>query len=582
MNSTLSIAIALAAMQPQIRELTTPDQAVQLALADLQQPEVAADSTTIRWVWVRDGDIRKAQYVSQAANVALRHCSLPQQPIVTGNGYLVRIEMRRFAPSPGDLTRLLNVWEQGFGFNFNHPEPYFHEFFDKADATTVVSDAELRSGRELIAVIPAGSTIETGEQRGDWTSVTFSGKTGFVLTKLISNTQSIQVVKLAEHLDSGIAALKEATGSTVPIVEARWFMKVALSSVDGGQYYNFRGIERSTIDGGKVAKSALEKFVERAGADFSELERKANRLAMISEQTANWRRVDVWHGDLRRPKEGPAHVWLTFDVAESSRRGTEHPLRSLLSLKYDAIEAIILTDRGTEYALFSGNKGRAVDRHQLQNSAPDAVTKDHEIPAPHPARLEAAISCIRCHGKSRGFMPLRNEITPYLKDPRYTDIILEASSGRDVRETLDLTAGLYDWQPHIGDDKLAPPDDPLEVSRRSLDREVFRATVGLDTEDAFGGIADMFGEYKYKRVDAVMACEELGVRATAETAPQILKQLLGKAPGFESPIIDRLQNGGTVVRHDIEAELPTMFFRAKMMRRAAAQQQKGQADEKQD
>lgn len=558
-------------------KLTTPDEAVRLALQDVQEIE-ETERTSTRWIWIQDGDLKTAQFVAQAANLSLRHTSQPQRPIVVGGGYMLRIEGRRFAPNPKDLERILNVWENGFGFNFDNPEPYFHEFFDKADenAFVVQQEVEIVVGNKLIAKVPSGSTlIKTGKmsEKGDWTEVTFGDKQGFIQTKfvVVQELESIQVVKFATHLDPSIETLKELTGSTVPIVEARFFCRVALSSVDGGQYYKFRGIEGSTIKDGKVVKSALEKFVERAGADFKQLNRKSNRLAMISEQTGTWRRVDVWHGDLRRPKDGPPFVWLTFDQRNKRRRGTEHSLRSLVSLKYDAIEAIILTDHGTEFALFAGNnindgKLKEIDIHQLADSAPDDVTRDHKIPAPHTARLQSCISCIRCHGSSRGFMKLENEVLPYLKNRDAVNIVLDTDSGRNIHETLDLVAGLYDWNPDVGEAAIASVDDPLEVSRRSLDREVFLATSGLDTEDAFKGISNLYGEYSFTRVTPEMVCRELGVLATAEDAPNKLIELLGVKMGFESPIVNRLQLGRPILRSDLEAELPAMFFRAKTNR----------------
>jgi hypothetical protein len=166
----------------------------------------------------------------------------------------------------------------------------------------------------------------------------------------------------------------------------------------------------------------------------------------------------------------------------------------------------------------------------------------------------------------------------YLKNPRAANIVLDVASGRDLHETLDLIAGLYSWNPDIGENKIAPPDNPLEVSRRSLGREVFLATGGLDTEVAFKGISDLYGERKFTRVTPTMVCAEIGERVAPEQAAARLIELLGEKIGFESPIVNRLQLGRDVLRSDLDAELPAIFFRAKVKRAEKVPQKKGNDD----
>ena len=303
----------------------TPDDACILAAKDLASiPEALRLST--RYVWIHNADPKTAKAIAVTGYLALQKGSRTVEPVVCGGGYLVRLDLSRYAPNPDDLARLLTVWDKGMGFNLDRPEPWFHEVAQADPGLPTVSiDTEVKDQNKTIAVIPAGAVVKIKDRDEKWTLVEVDGKQGFIATEnIIDATDSTPIVQFARHLEpTAINSLKEMTGSTVPIVEARWFISIALSSVDGGQYYDLAFIDDKPSKG-----TALESFIAKAGADFDQIQRKANRAAMISKVTAKWRRVEAFYGDLRRPENGPALVTLTYDPRDNRREGSSHPPRS--------------------------------------------------------------------------------------------------------------------------------------------------------------------------------------------------------------------------------------------------------------
>jgi hypothetical protein len=328
----------------------------------------------------------------------------------------------------------------------------------------------------------------------------------------------------------------------------------SLSTLNGGIYYKLLGLERNPAQG-----TAQDAFFAKFGYDpvaVAKL-RADQRVAMFkSKVTGRPRRVDFFRGQGVRPDSGTGLGTITFDIAEEDVGPDFDPIRNLLVFKDRAREVIVERANGLHaFALFN-------DKGELQESAPDKVVKDHTIPVPYPARLQPAISCLRCHGPFDGWQPAPNDVKLMLAG--YLNVFDDLADKKGIiPDTLDRLAGLY-----AGDLSKA-----LRRGRDDYSDAVYVVTGGQTVPQAAANIAAVFLDYNYTDVDAAMACRELGYSVPADKAiyylnvilPPLAKDIVGIAP--EDPILGALKVGLKVQRYQWESVYADAAFRVMQTRK---------------
>lgn len=462
---------------PSGKAVPRPIDAAWWALEDVRTLSAVARPYA-RYVWTPPHMAMKesAQVNSFAVNTAASRATSIVLPAMSAKGWIIRWDLRALGGSDKGLADVLNTWEK-----LAESEPYFHAQI-------------VRNGKRTI-----GSATHAGQQHRD---------------------------------------LSAETGSIVPIVRADWLLTKMLTSLDGGLYYEFAGIERKPSKG-----TAQEAWLRNLGADekLAEQVNGDQRAALFfSHVTSKPRRVDFFRGVAGRSNTGL--VTITHDIADGEVAAGAHPIRNLLAFKDAAREAIAERQNGLHsFALFDG-------QGNLQDAAPDNIVCDHQIPPPYTRRLEACISCIRCHGPDEGWKPVANDIQALLK-ARSLDVFADLTNVDDVAAVLDRLAGLYSGN----------LDKPLTRARDDYQDAVRKATSGLDASKAAALLSDQFAAYRYELVSPKQVLLELGIRPDSKQSPVVaLRWLVPHLPADErgvspeDPVIGSLLSGLSVNRGDLE------------------------------
>jgi hypothetical protein len=517
-----------------VKTAPTPTNAIDLAISDLATID-EFQRPFLRYVWVPDGDMAKVGQVSFAVNTAISHSSNIVIPSVIQGGKLVRWDLRLLAPITSDLTRLITLWEK------LADEPYFH-----------VKPA-LPLNADVIASVIGDPTGSKRFRIGD--QLFFQAVTGdiFLFYNNAWRKQDIPAFGSHTNLQSAVI-LQGLTQSNAPIVRYDWFIFKILSAVDGGLYYDFINIERNP-----KGKSAQDAWLESLGVSEKAIQSlKSDQRSAIfrSNVTGRPRRIDLFQGSYVRPSAGSGLITITHDIGEGDLGTDKDPIRNLLDFKDKAREVIAERPNGLHiFLLFDGNGG-------LQNSAPDDIVRDHTIPSPHPARVQPAIGCIRCHGPFEGVQPFANDVQTMLKSR--LDIFGDLSSKQSTPDVLDRLAGLY-----TGDFQK-----PIRRMRDDYSDAGFRASGGQSIPAVSAGISKIYGEYFYDTVSAEKACAELGFIVPKNKSVDYLKILLPPLPrditGIipEDPIIGALKSGLAVNRFQWELVYGDAAFRVQQSLRS--------------
>lgn len=519
----------------------TPADAVALAVADLS--ELTQDNQPFqRYIWIPDPNREKIGAVSYAVNTACVEAATIVNPVEIGNGQLLRWDLRQMAPRDGDVNRLLQIWEK---LQF---EPYFHIIRDSEDALPT-NAIPVQSK----AIDPPGSIRFRLEDEHWFRSAlgNYFVWDGAAWNKIV--TPPFQVAKSQKIATFGAhcgleqaTILQGLTQSNAPIVRYDFFITKALSTVDGGLYYEFAQVG-----------DTQDEFMELLGVDLDIVAnaRSDQRAAIFrSGVSGKPRRIEAFQGSGIRPGGGTGLVTVTYDLFDENVDAAGDPFRNLLEMADDGREIIGEKPNGMHrFGLFDKN-GDVIE------VAPDNLVKDHTIPAPHTARLQPAISCIRCHAPQNGLQPINNEVQTLLKGS--LDVFDDLASQGSLPDTLDRLAGLY-----AGD--LGKP------IRRAVDDytdAVYRATGGSSPYEAGEVLSNIYANYNYKMVDAQQACLELGYVVPEEEATDYLKQIVPRLPqdvlgiSPEDPIVGALKAGLSINRYQFEAIYADMAFRAMQAR----------------
>lgn len=338
--------------------------------------------------------------------------------------------------------------------------------------------------------------------------------------------RNLAVSVSATRLGPPLAELQQLLGnltptetSVVPIVRGDWLVSRLSQTVNGGRYYDFRGL--------KVGDTTLDVYLESRGASRKTAERLRadERSGLLSQVTAKPRAVQLFQTAGTRPSAGPGYAAITEDAFDENDDVRSDPFRQLVDLRADGREVMVTLSNGwIEFSLFDA-------ANKLVSFAPEQLVSDHEIPRPHTRRLNGMISCVRCHASHDGWKPIPNEVAAtskgFVGDPAL----------------LSRLAGLY------GADE-AHFASALEGARESYSKNIDLACK-MTAKEAMTAVATVFNAYEYEPISQEKALRELGY-------PEAVKELKTVAPlGVPSdPIINRLYTD----RLDLDAKKRVPLF----------------------
>lgn len=471
-------------------------------------------------------------------------------------GFVLRVDFEALSVDRLSAVRLAKVWEQ-----MAADEPYFlkqdafksvvkKSFPTGKESLTVqfaeVVDASARvfAGRDVLVRPIVGDRFELiktikhddGQQ---WHRVKTSKGDGFILASQSKVVKS----RLGEssYDDKTISAfrlppspLEQITNSSVPIVRFDYFIRKAMSTLDDGLYYKFRGITKSTKKGVSDLDFALEKFAGVTETDVRKLASDRKVAMFRSNVTGKPRAAVLFSGIQGRISTNQGLVVVTHDTADNQNEANQDPILNLVQHAFDGTEVFIEMQNGhIMYLLFTGDldgDGKydpAKGEGELVDSAPDNLVKDHTVPAPHTARLQPAISCVRCHAQTKsggvqpdGWIDLRNDVNQLVAGG--LDIYGERTDGFPDKQTINRLAGLY----------AGKLDKPIQRARDDLAEVLASLTGEVSTKEqsvvtkVHGRIAKTYQAYWYDMVSPRTALFEIGIEAEDDVeAVGVLRKL---------------------------------------------------------
>lgn len=307
-----------------------------------------------------------------------------------------------------------------------------------------------------------------------------------------------EIAAIANHIEAPLGeALVGSNVSSAMVFRSDWLIYQLI----GAKYYESKGWVKS--DGSLLSQAEVysefsidEDAVKKVNGD--------QRVAIaVSGVTASVRRVDRIQGIVGRFNSGA--VWQTFDTKQDDGAIAKNPLYNLLSFVPDGGEAIIEQPNGLHaFVIYNAQR-------QLVRFADPELVTDYTVPAGNPCRLQPGISCIRCHGASKGLHPAPNHVRTLVESG--TDILGQVDTPPDdLSKVVDRLAGLY-----LGDfDKWIRRgrEDYEEAIRRCTRHPELQA--GISAETSAEILASIYGKYAYKKVDAGSATFELGFSPGAD------------------------------------------------------------------
>ncbi len=471
----LSAVLLAQAVRGAEQRIATPADATGWALADVAQlPEL--DRPFARYLWIPSwGNETWVAALNYGVNTAVSHAQTLHLGTTVANGWMVRYDLRRLCPRPEQLAKAIATWD-GLALH----DPYFH-----------VPDSNIKLG---VAVV-------------------------------------------APHLEQAEATLlADLSLSAGAVYRADWFLVKALSTLNGGAYYDFRQVERQPAKG-----TPLDNWLSKRGLFVATTQAVGGerRAAMFrSGVTGKSRRVDLF------PTLAGGLGSITRDVKDGNVEAGSHPLRNLLAFSDDGSEIIVAQPNGMLDYLLADSKGNIVDE------APPDLVRDHTIPPPHTARLQPARSCISCHSIDRedGWRTVTNDVKTLLGSR--LNVFADFGAGITREEAVDKLAGFYALD-------VEHADGLLGRARRDHSAAVFRSAAGLkfDEQKSFVSqvgqlVTTIIHGYDYDLVTPEIAARELG--SVAKESP--LEAALGAADETTEtdPIIGFLRIGVGVNRSDWE------------------------------
>ena len=474
-----------------IERISGPSDWVGWALSDIAQlPE--SDRPFVRYLAIPSwGNERWVPALNFTVNTAVSHAQTIQPGVVIANGWMVRYDLRRLVPNPVRLAKTLETWDR-----LALQDPYLH-----------VPDSNLKLG---VAVIATSLPLDQA------------------------------------------ALLANLSLSAGAVYRADWFIVKALSTLNGGAYYDFRQVVRQPEKG-----TALDNWLSQRGLFVGTTQAIGGerRAAMFrSGVTGKARRVDLF------PTLAGGLGSVTRDVKDGNVEAGSHPLRNLLRFSDDGSEIIVAQPNGMLDYLLADSSGNVVDE------APPDLVRDHSIPPPHTARLQPARSCISCHNQEgeQGWMRVRNDVQAVLKSG--LNVFADFSDlGITREEAVDRLAGFYALD-------IENADGMLQRARRDHEQAVLRCCQGIAFPPDKSVVAEVgrlvtsiIHDYDYAEITPGRAALELGFRPTKDYQGDLLADVLG--PINEAievdPVAGFLRVGVSVNRTDFETIYQDLLLQAK-------------------
>jgi len=392
-------------------------------------------------------------------------------------GALVRLDLAVIGGDNAHIERLIGVWE-----SLRRVEPYFH-------ANVVIPNPEHKPEPDLSTSLKAGKVADTRSEV----------ERSPVLLKIVP----------APYLPAAdIKALEGGTHSMIPIVRGDWLIEKAMSQINGGRYYEFRGLRAAaSVSAPADDQLTQSKYLESRGLDTKAINanQDIDRAVVVPrEPTGSPGAVILAWSTKPSPGRGPGLAAITHDQFEEDQTNPEfNPERNLLGAKFRGAEIIVTLPSGWhEYSLWDAN-GNLVDE------APPNLAADRTVPRTGLPRLQPAISCVRCHGQADGWLPVADRVRARLAKG---EDILGDFSRQHVNDpgTLNLLAGLY----------TSDIDEGLRLGRNAYHDAVLLGVgavgeSGRTVSVASAWLADVIGTYVYAEVTADVAAKELGLESLA-------------------------------------------------------------------
>lgn len=538
------ISLFLSAQEPPKKAKTlilkAPAQAALAALSDIQTlPEIERPFT--RYIWV-PGHEPGSQELKEAVQGTAFTCAVaargigPVRPLPLHYGQLLRVNLRKCCRFE-ELQSYIDAWEElQFDPMFNlivtkDTVDLISKAFDdsvESPQATVVSGGTF-SETEISTPWPGGvwpkdgkryepGSFEVTSKKRTWTPGKLT-RSRMAMKEAIKSDSNILVIRVnGPHVDPGpYEQLQKECISQAPIVHYGYFTFRALSSIQedgvykvifGGLYYDLAGV-RIKGDKGTDEDRLFESLGlgnVKAGLTAQKLfdTLRSDRRVGVFRRKLNGRpsRVD-WFPTLATA-DGQGIVFVTHDVKKKSVDTAQHPIANLEDFKDDAREVIFTRSDGTHgFALFNAEG-------KLQEKAPEDVAVDRTIPEPHAPSLEAAISCMRCHGKKglSGWQALHNDVKTLLAKGLkvFGDI---GNLNRTNEEAIERVHYRY-----RGD-----PENAIRLGRGVYMAAVLRATgpwtgLGAQTdivEAASNKVGEIYRRYIFDPVGPEQALRELGL-----------------------------------------------------------------------
>ena len=556
---------------PAPRELpwSLPSHAVELALQDvavLSRRYGEHVGKHVRWLWVQSGSTEEWQSAADALNKVSR-ASAPAIPALVG-GVLARVDLRVYWPRAADLAEVLGFWER-FAF-----DPYFSLLFT-AGSLKVLTEEKL-----------AGLKTQSFRDLHSWDEATkqwvATGKRGWV-ERSLTKIKDVVVERInAPHLHaSGIEKLQAWTGSLAPVVHSGYFETRALSTIKdrdkidgkdkenvfstiyGGLYDELSGIRKSSVKG----RSDLDQLFLDLGVGDGREGYKALFDRLRSDKAAVLIHSNVTN-KRRRVRAYPVLstifgvVMVTEDLRDRDIDVDADALRDVVNSKVFAYEVIWVAQNGHQKFAVFGADG------QLLEEAGFDVVADHDLPRPVTTRLQAAISCIRCHGPYDGWQPFKNDLLARL---RMGTIIF-----KNVDEE-DRIRGQHAWQIDGAGGVLQKLRDDYSQATLLSTGPWKGSPANKDIVARVAAVhAQVWARQRYRTVDPEYALRTLGeVPQKGREAFQLWKLLPpeGHAElGFfaEDPLLTALKDGQSILWSDWQIVFSYALTRAQRTRAEAA------------
>lgn len=478
------------------------------------------DQKYIRYLWYAQPTASTEGELSYTLNTCISQAQHPYRPVRLSDN-LFRLDLRGLCPDEPDLKRILTLWET----KLPTADFRFHTIRDQE--IEVVEKKKVKEKK----TVPDTKTVQQRNAYGQLVNV-LQSTTKEVEVEVekdvkVKKTKPVSEFAIHTGLDK-MLLLASLTESKAPILYGPDFLIKALTTIDGGLYYDFVNMPRNV-----PGKTDLDAFIELLGGQVNRDKRKegASFVGLYRSKVTNKpRQVEYFYGTTSRPSNGPQLITITHDLADEDVDPKKHPIRNLLNFQGSAYEVIGVRNNGTFlYSLYDAQQ-------KLLDEAPPNVVRDN-IPAPYPARLQSAISCIRCHGPEDGRRAVANDVKKILKGN--LDVFDDESSKDGVQKTMDTLVGMYN-----GDLTY-----PLMVTRNLHANSVFVMTKGLSVPSVSASLGQFHIDYSYGPITPMVALADLGYKVRSEDdAVRLFQRILPPLPpagplkiSGEDPVIGTLR-----------------------------------------